>query len=373
MAQHVLGDALLELLHEGRPLRPRADEAHVAEHHVDELGELVEVEAAQPDPDRGAPRILRRGPHRTGVLLRIVHHGPELVDLERLPIQGHALLAEQDGAAPALPPDHDRDGGEDGREQEQGGRADDHVQHALDHAVPAAQRDLAEADDRDPVEVFEDGLDGRVLDQVRHDLDVQALVADVLDQAQQLRMLLEGQRDVELVRAVRGRHLRRLVQRAQDGNAAALLHPGRDVVEESHQPEPQLPMGQDGVRHLLTELARPRHEHAPDVVAGRPHPLEIGAQRGAAGVEGQHVEQHEEAHDRLAVFPQRRDFGLVAVVDADVEGGPQQERRGDEHTEEDGEELVDAAAPPLELVQAMEVQDGRPEEHDDRDQQHVAR
>src|SRR5207245_58232 len=96
VAQPVLGDALLELLHEGRPLRPRADEAHVAEHHVDELGELVEVEAAQPDPDRGAPRILRRGPHRTGVLLRIVHHGPELVDLERLPIQGHALLAEQD-------------------------------------------------------------------------------------------------------------------------------------------------------------------------------------------------------------------------------------------------------------------------------------
>ena len=49
-----------------------------------------------------------------------------------------------------------------------------------------------------------DGLDRRVLHEVGHDLDVHALVAHALDELQQLRVLLEGQRDVELVGAVRG-------------------------------------------------------------------------------------------------------------------------------------------------------------------------
>src|SRR5262249_20541369 len=71
VAQHVLRDALLELLHERRPLRPRTDQAHVPEHHVDELRELVEIEAAEPDPDLGAPRVLRRGPDGSRDLLRV--------------------------------------------------------------------------------------------------------------------------------------------------------------------------------------------------------------------------------------------------------------------------------------------------------------
>src|SRR5512139_4320140 len=47
VAPHVLRDALAELLDDGRPLGPRADEAHVADEDVDELGELVEVVLAQ--------------------------------------------------------------------------------------------------------------------------------------------------------------------------------------------------------------------------------------------------------------------------------------------------------------------------------------
>src|SRR5438477_902023 len=210
MAEHVLGDALLELLHERRPLRARADQAHVPEHDVDELRELVEVEPPQPDPERRAARVLGRGPDRPRVPLRLVDHRPELVYLEGPAVEGHALLAQEhwSPAAPGL--DEGRDGQEDGDEGEKGRGADHGIHDPLDHAVPAPQRDLAEADDGDAVEVLEHGLDRRVLDEVGHDLDVQALVAHALDELEELGVLVEGQRDVELVRVVAGRHLRGL-------------------------------------------------------------------------------------------------------------------------------------------------------------------
>ena len=124
-------------------------------------------------------------------------HGAELVHLERLSIHAHALLAEEDRPASALQLDeerHDREERQDEGEEQQGHGAESEVHHALHHAVPAPERDLVQADDRDPVEVLEGGLDRGVLDQVGNDLDVDALVAYALDEAQQLRVLLEGQR-----------------------------------------------------------------------------------------------------------------------------------------------------------------------------------
>ena len=43
----VLRDLLAQLLEERRPDRPRADDAHVAAHHVPQLRQLVEVREAQ--------------------------------------------------------------------------------------------------------------------------------------------------------------------------------------------------------------------------------------------------------------------------------------------------------------------------------------
>src|SRR5262245_7630034 len=109
VAEHVLGDALLELLHEGGPLRPRPDEAHVAQQYVDELGELVEVVLAQEGADWRAARVVGGGEDGAGVLLGVVHHRAELVDLERPTVEGHALLADQDRARPATELDQHAD------------------------------------------------------------------------------------------------------------------------------------------------------------------------------------------------------------------------------------------------------------------------
>src|SRR6202795_2728215 len=42
VAQHVLGELVLELAHELRQLRARADERHLSPEDIDELGQLVE-------------------------------------------------------------------------------------------------------------------------------------------------------------------------------------------------------------------------------------------------------------------------------------------------------------------------------------------
>jgi len=132
-------------------------------------------------------------------------------------------------------------------------------------------------------------------------------------------------------------------------------------------------MGEDRLRDLLAQLARARHQDTADVVAGRPHPLEIRAEGGAPAVEGEDVEEHEQAHDGLAVLPERRDVRLELVIDADVEGRPEEESRPDEHAEQDGEELVDPAPAALELVEAVEIEHGRPEDDDDGDEDEVTR
>src|SRR5689334_21672905 len=51
VAQHVLRDAVLELLDEERPLRSRSDDRHVALEHVPELRPLIEIVTAQEGAD----------------------------------------------------------------------------------------------------------------------------------------------------------------------------------------------------------------------------------------------------------------------------------------------------------------------------------
>ena len=58
VARHQVG----ELRHELRPLGPRADQAHLADEHVDQLRELVQAEAADEPAQPRAPRIVRARP-----------------------------------------------------------------------------------------------------------------------------------------------------------------------------------------------------------------------------------------------------------------------------------------------------------------------
>src|SRR5205823_14332026 len=110
MAVAVAGDVAREQLHELGPLRPGADQAHLALEHVEQLRELVERAAAQEAPDRGAAILPLHAPRRSvaaeqefqrarAVLLRRrlaggEAHRAKLVEVEGLAVAPYAALAE---------------------------------------------------------------------------------------------------------------------------------------------------------------------------------------------------------------------------------------------------------------------------------------
>src|SRR5688572_9120614 len=99
VAQHVLRDAVLELLHEEGAFRPRADDRHLTFEDVPELWQLVEVEAAQPAADRRRARVVFARPHRPAGVFGVVLHRAELVDGEWPAVEAHALLRVEDRPA----------------------------------------------------------------------------------------------------------------------------------------------------------------------------------------------------------------------------------------------------------------------------------
>ena len=163
------------------PLRTRADDRHVAAQDVPELRQLVEVEAAQPAADRRAPRVVVAGPDRAGGVLGAFVHRAELVDLEGAAVESHALLRVEH-RAPRSPADERRDDEQREPEDEQRRAGDQDVDRPLEQAVEAAQRHVVQADDRHAVEVLEARPQRDELQQVGHDVNVDAFAAGLLRQ-----------------------------------------------------------------------------------------------------------------------------------------------------------------------------------------------
>jgi hypothetical protein len=79
----VTGNCLGKLADEFGALRPRPDQAHLAQQHVEKLRQFVDVRAAQQPADRGHARVAGDGPARAGQRFTFVEHGANLVDGER--------------------------------------------------------------------------------------------------------------------------------------------------------------------------------------------------------------------------------------------------------------------------------------------------
>ena len=234
MAEHVLRDAVLELLDEVRSLGPRADDGHVAAQHVPELRQLVDVEAAQQPADPRRARVVVTRPDRAGVVLGADVHRAELVDVERLAVEPHPLLLVEHGPRGRLL-DEERDEREERREGRERARRNADVDGALQDAVEAAQRHVVEADDRDAVEVLEPRAQRDELQQVGDDVDVDAGAVGRLDQAEHLDVLVERQRHIQVVDVLAADDVVRLLQRAELRDAAVADVIAAAIVEESRR------------------------------------------------------------------------------------------------------------------------------------------
>ncbi len=105
-------------------VRPWPHQAHVAQHDVDELRQLVERGLAQEGAERGDAGVVPAGVGDEALAFAVAEvgvHGAELEDAELLAVEADAGLAEEDRALGGQL-DRDRDGQEEGgdRDQEEG-------------------------------------------------------------------------------------------------------------------------------------------------------------------------------------------------------------------------------------------------------------
>ena len=82
------------------------------------------------------------------------------------------------------------------------GRRQDDVERPLEPCIEPLERDFVDVDDRQAVEILEPRAQGDELQQIGHDLDVDELAAGDVHQVEQLGVLLERQRDVEMIDAL---------------------------------------------------------------------------------------------------------------------------------------------------------------------------
>ena len=128
---------------------------------------------------------------------------------------------------------------------------------ALDPGVHALERHVVDVDDRQAVEILETGPQRDELQQVRHDLHVDALAAGELDQTEQLDVLLGRESDVEVIDLLAAaRCAPTSLERAEQRQPAEPRPPyGRGVIDEPDHLIAELAMLQDAVGDHAAELA----------------------------------------------------------------------------------------------------------------------
>ena len=138
------------------------------------------------------------------------------------------------------------------------------VHGALEHAVEAAERHVVDPDDRQPVQILEPRAERDELQEIRHDVNVDALAAGELDDAEHLDVLVDRQRDVDFVDLlVRGRS--RPLRRSCRAAAARDSRWRRSWRPSSTNPtsrKPELAVVEDPIGDHAAEIAGADDEHA---------------------------------------------------------------------------------------------------------------
>ena len=235
----------------------------------------------------------------------------------------------------------------------------------------ALQRHVVEVDHRHAVEVFESRAKRNELQQVRHDLHVDAFPARRLDEVEQLHVLLERQCDVEVVDLLVGDDVGGVAERAEQGQPAiAEVIAARLVVDEAHDLVTELAMLEDAIRDDAAEIAGARDQDLSQPDARQPSPFQRFANELARQVAERDVGDEEEAPDDPGHF-ERADLALrlAGVIRLVEQRRDDAQHDGEDAADEDVEEVVDARTAAAQPVQSLEVESQRNDQRDER--QHV--
>ena len=318
---------------------------------------------------RGSSSRAQTGPV---VVFRVGIHRPELVDGEGLAVEAHPLLPVEDRTR-RRSSDEKRDD-ERRHGQDDDGRCREHdVEAALDPGVDALERHVVHVDDRQAVEIFEPRAQGDELQDVGDDLDVDALAIRDLHEVEELGVLFERQRDVQVIDALAMRDLGHLRERAQQRQAAipdviavgSIVHEADDLISE-------LAVLQHAIGDHAAEVAHAGDQNAFQPDAGSPAPLEQFAHEFAQRVREHDGQDEEERPDDLRhlVRPARPRLG-GGPVRLHVQRRDDSEDDSQNAADEHGEEVVHARAPAPQAVDALNPERQRGQDGDERQQVEV--
>ena len=110
-----------------------------------------------------------------------------------------------------------RNHGEWDRKHQNGEARQQDVDRPLDPGIEALERHIVDADDRQAVQILEARAKRNELQQIRDDLDLDTFAAGELHQVEELGMLLEGQRHIQMIDTFTLRDLANLGERAEEG------------------------------------------------------------------------------------------------------------------------------------------------------------
>ena len=223
---------------------------------------------------------------------------------------------------------------------------------------------MGEVDDRRAVHVLHVGAQRRVLQDVRHQADLDQLVADAVEQVEDLPVRLERQGDHDLIDVVLLDCCFQVVECADDADAADALGGDRVrvVVQEAHDLVAEFPVPDQFGRDLLAAVAGADDQDAAHVVPPTPDHAQDGAGDEADQRDQEDVAGREQSEEGAAVGE--------GVVAAGLRHAVEGQDRGQDHERQDGRDddadrFVHPAVPAADAVEAVEVVDRGPDQQDE--------
>ena len=214
VADHVALDQVAVHLVVRHGVGARADDAHAALQHVDELGQFVQRVLAQEGADAGDPGI---------ALLRLADlfavfahaHGAELVDQDLLAVEPVAALLEYHRPG-RIQLDGNGDEQQQRRDEGEDEQGQDDVACALDEAGRSGEGGFAHRDDRGAADIAASSLDQVGDEHVGHEVDGSGGVLELVEHVQDARLRGHGQGEVDELDAVFLDEVGQLAQPAQE-------------------------------------------------------------------------------------------------------------------------------------------------------------
>src|SRR5262245_2178686 len=339
--------------------RARADQRHLAFEDVEDLGQLVEAQAAQEraharEPvavDEFVTRVFPGAEARVAltfdhprhviavrvVYFDVVEHRAELVDLEDVAVHPDGLLPVERRAS-RFQLDGDRDEQPERRGEEQDKRADYQVDAAFEEPRRGGKRLLEEAHHRDGAQLFDVGFARDAIQQIGHDSKRDARASPAFDHRVEEQLRADFRvGDQNLADAPLADEAVHLVVPAQRRPLLERLALRRFAVNR-HEPDDrpaQLRVVRDLADTHLGDAVRPDDHHRDDVEMASAVRRLQAAEGRALGGEDDHTQQVIKNDDHTRIRELR--IGEPAAVE---ERDHRHQQRPDRNRLEDVDEVI---------------------------------